>query len=127
MAADTIRDFLETGTIKNSVNFPPTFLPDRPENAVRFTIVNRNIAGMLAHITEAFAKADLNILQQINHSRGDIAYNVMDVDTTTHADVMNFKAVQEKITMLDGVLSSRIIYGLPGTGFARNLDGEYFV
>jgi len=126
MAADTIRDFLETGTIKNSVNFPSTFLPDRAENAVRFTVVNKNVSGMLALITEAFAKANLNILQQINQSRGDIAYNVLDVDTTTQ-DVVSFKAVQEQITMLDGVLSSRIIYGQPGTGFARNLDGEYFV
>jgi D-3-phosphoglycerate dehydrogenase / 2-oxoglutarate reductase len=126
MAADTIRDFLETGTIRNSANFPSTFLPDRPEHAVRFTVVNKNVAGMLAQITDTFAKANLNIVQQINQSRGQIAYNVLDVDTTTKADVENFIAVQEKITMLDGVLSSRIIYQ-PGTGFARNLDGEYFV
>lgn len=127
MAADTIRDFLETGTIVNSVNFPNTSLPDAPENSVRFSVVNKNIAGMLANITEAFAEANLNILQQINQSRGDIAYNVMDVDTSGKGDVLSFKQVQEKITMLDGVLSSRVIYGTPGTGFARNLDGEYFV
>jgi D-3-phosphoglycerate dehydrogenase / 2-oxoglutarate reductase len=127
MAADTIRDFLETGTIVNSVNFPSTSLPDPPENSVRFSVVNKNIAGMLAHITEAFAEANLNILQQINQSRGDIAYNVMDVDTSGKEDVLSFKQVQEKITMLDGVLSSRVIYGTPGTGFARNLNGQYFV
>ncbi|KAI2501246.1 D-isomer specific 2-hydroxyacid dehydrogenase-like protein [Fragilaria crotonensis] len=127
MAADTIRDFLETGTIVNSVNFPNTSLPDPPENSVRFSVVNKNIAGMLAHITEAFAEANLNILQQINQSRGDIAYNVMDVDTSGKEDVLSFKQVQEKITMLDGVLSSRVIYGTPGTGFARNLNGQYFV
>ena len=127
MAADTIRDFLETGTIVNSVNFPNTSLPDAPENSVRFSVVNKNIAGMLAHITEAFAEANLNILQQINQSRGDIAYNVMDVDTSGKDDVLSFKQVQEKITMLDGVLSSRVIYGTPGTGFARNLNGQYFV
>jgi D-3-phosphoglycerate dehydrogenase len=127
MAADTIREFLETGTIRNSVNFPATSLSTPPENSVRFTIVNKNKTGMLAHITEAFAEANLNILQQINHSRGDIAYNVVDVDTTAHDDVLSFKHVQEKITMLEGVLSSRVIYGKPGTGFARNLDGEYFV
>ena len=127
MAADTIRDYLETGTIVNSVNFPNTSLPDPSENAVRFTVVNKNVAGMLAHITEAFAEANLNILQQINQSRGEIAYNVLDVDTTTTEDVLSFKQVQEKITMLDGVLSSRVIYGKPGTGFARNLNGQYFV
>ena len=61
MAADTIRDYLETGTIINSVNFPNTSLPDPSANAVRFTVVNKNVAGMLAHITEAFAEANLNI------------------------------------------------------------------
>lgn len=127
MAADTIRDFLETGTIVNSVNFPSTSLPESPGGTVRFTVVNKNIPGCLAAITEAFASEELNIVQQINQSRGDVAYNVLDIDTTTQEDVLSFKAVQEKITMLDGVLSSRILYGLPGTGYAKNLEGEYFV
>lgn len=56
-----------------------------------------------------FAGAELNILQHINQSRGDVAYNVVDVDTSGHG-VVDFKDVQEKITMLDGVLSSRVIY-----------------
>lgn len=82
---------------------------------------------MLAHITEIFAQANLNIVQQINHSRGDIAYNVIDIDTAGFGDVLSFKNLQEQLTMLDGVVNSRIIYGTPGTGFARNLEGEYFV
>lgn len=81
---------------------------------------------MLAHISEAFAGRNLNILQQINQSRGDIAYNVVDVDTSGHG-VVDFKDVQEAIKMLDGVLSSRVIYGVPGTGYAKNLEGDYFV
>jgi D-3-phosphoglycerate dehydrogenase len=85
------------------------------------------LPGKLAHITEVFANANLNILQQINHSRGDIAYNVIDVDTSGETDVLSFKILQEQLTMLDGVVNSRILYGTPGTGFARNLDGEYFV
>ena len=127
MAADTIRDFLETGTIRNSVNFPATSLAECPGGTVRFTVVNKNYPGMLAKITEAFAAEGLNIVQQINQSRGDIAYNVLDIDTTAHEDVLSFKSVQEQITMLEGVLSSRVIYGLPGTGYAKNLQGEYFV
>ena len=127
MAADTIRDYMETGTIQNSVNFPATTLPDRPENAVRFTVVNRNIPGALAHITEAFASEGLNIMQQINQSRGDIAYNVLDIDTTNHDDVLCFKNVQERITMLEGVVSTRVIFGTPGQGYAKNLEGEYFI
>ena len=81
---------------------------------------------MLAHISEVFAAAGLNILQQINQSRGDVAYNVVDIDIGGH-DVFDFKEAQEKITMLEGVLSSRVIYGVPGTGFAKNIGGEYFV
>lgn len=129
MAVDTLRDFLETGTIRHSVNFPSTFLPEAPgTGTVRITIVNRNKPGLLAAITETVAKEDLNIVQQINQSRGEIAYNVMDIDTTTHKqDILCFKKCQEQITMLDGVLSSRIIYGIPGSGFAKNLEGEYFV
>lgn len=128
MAVDTIRDFLETGTIRNSVNFPATSLSDRPEGAVRITVVNKNLPGMLAQITEVFASEGLNILQQINQSKGDIAYNVLDIDTKTReSSVLSFKNVQERITMLNGVLSSRVIYGKPGTGYAKNVEGEYFV
>jgi D-3-phosphoglycerate dehydrogenase len=127
MAADTIRDFLETGTIRNSVNFPAVSLPDSPAGSVRFTVVNRNRPGMLSKITDCFAAQNLNILQQINQSKGSIAYNVLDVDTSSHADVLGFKKVQEQITMLDGVLSSRVIYGWPGSGYAKNHEGQYWV
>jgi D-3-phosphoglycerate dehydrogenase / 2-oxoglutarate reductase len=128
MAADTIVDFLETGTIRNSVNFPTTTLANRPTGSVRFTVVNKNIPGCLASITEAFAAESLNIVQQINQSRDQIAYTVLDIDTTGHGEVLCFKRVQERITMLPGVLSSRVIYGLPGTGYAKHLEsGEYFV
>lgn len=127
MAADTIRNFLETGTIVNSVNFPNTSLPDRPEGAVRFTVVNRNVPGVLAQMTETFANEKLNIMQQINQSRGDIAYNVLDISTEGHEDVVSFKNLQEQITMIDGVVSTRVIYGTPGKGYAKNLEGEYFI
>jgi len=126
MAADTVRNFLETGTIVNSVNFPPTSLPTAPEHSVRFTVVTKNIPGMLASISEAFARHDLNIVQQINQSRGEVAYNVVDVDISEHG-VVDFKDTQEEITMLEGVLSSRVLYGVPGTGYAKNLEGDYFV
>jgi len=127
MAADTIRNYLENGTIVNSVNFPDTQLDDRPKDTVRFTVVNKNVPGALAAITEAISKEGLNIVQQINHSRGDIAYNVCDIATNNHDDVVSFKNVQEQIKIVDGVISTRIIYGNPGTGYAKNVEGEYFV
>jgi D-3-phosphoglycerate dehydrogenase len=128
MAADTIRDYLESGTIRNSVNFPSTSLPDRPARTIRMTVVNKNKPGMLAQITDTFAKAHLNIVQQINQSRGEIAYNVLDIDPViADGSTANLQSLQRAVTTLDGVLSSRILFGTPGAGYARNVDGEYFV
>lgn len=128
MAAETIRQYMEKGTIRHSVNFPATSLPEQPMKTVRITVVNKNIPGMLAHIMEAFAKAHINIVQQINHSRGDIAYNVLDIDPITPDGAqVSLQDLQKEVTMLDGVLSSRVLFGTPGIGYARNVDGEYFV
>lgn len=130
MAAETIREFMEHGTIRNSVNFPNTNMPERHENIVRVTVVNRNQPGMLSQITDCFARAGVNIAQQINQSRGDIAYNVIDLDPSSHGDDgsgFNLKDLQREMTMLDGVLSTRILYGTPGIGYARNVDGNYYV
>mmetsp|Transcript_39232 Transcript_39232/g.39717 ORF Transcript_39232/g.39717 Transcript_39232/m.39717 type:complete len:129 (+) Transcript_39232:1248-1634(+) len=128
MAAETIRDFLENGTIKNSVNFPAATMAGRPDNSVRFTIVNKNEPGVLAKITETFAQNEMNILQQLNTSRGSIAYNVVDVAGAAAGGVTDFKKVQEMMTMAEGVISSRIIFGTPGMGYAKKLEGgEYFV
>jgi len=126
MAANTINDYLETGTIKNSVNFPNVSLENRVPNTIRITVVNRNEPGMLAKITETLAKVNLNIMQQVNNSRGDVAYNVIDFDTSNADGDFDLKAVQKELTMLEGVLSSRIIYGNYGSGYARNIDGVYY-
>jgi len=125
MAANTIIDYLETGTIKNSVNFPSVSLDSRAPNSIRVTVVNKNEPGVLAKITDVLAKVNLNIIQQVNNSRGSVAYNVIDFDAST-AESLDFKGLQEELTMVDGVLSSRFIYGARGTGYARNIDGKYF-
>lgn len=128
MAAETIRDYLETGTIRNSVNFPPTALPDRPDDSIRITLVNRNQPGMLAKIAEVFGKSSLNIIQQINHSRDTIAYNVIDINPfTADGSSVSLKALQKEITLLEGVLSTRVLFGTAGVGYARNIDGNYMV
>ena len=79
MAATTMMDFLETGTIRNSVNFPTTILaPQKNSSGARLCIVNRNEPGALGEITSFLGAQGLNISQQINTSRGDIAYTVID-------------------------------------------------
>mmetsp|Transcript_4130 Transcript_4130/g.5404 ORF Transcript_4130/g.5404 Transcript_4130/m.5404 type:complete len:474 (-) Transcript_4130:67-1488(-) len=128
MAAETIREYLETGIVRNSVNFPNTKLPIRPDGSIRISVVNKNKPGVLAAITDMFAKANLNILQQINQSRGDIAYNVLDIDPSIEeGGTINLKSLQKDLTMVDGVLSSRVVFGTPGVGYARNIDGQYWV
>jgi len=126
MAAETLRQYLENGTIRHSVNFPETSLGQREKSNIRMTVVNQNKPGMLSSITEAIASHKMNIVQQINQSRGDIAYNVIDIDPTG-AESVDLKALQRDVTMLDGVLSSRSLFGQAGAGYARNIDGEYFV
>jgi len=122
MAADTIREYIEHGTIRNSVNFPNTSMPERHERIIRFTVVNKNIPGMLSKITDCFARSGVNIAQQINQSRGDIAYNVIDLDPAKHDEdkTLNLKELQREMTMLDGVLSTRVLFGTPGFGYARS-------
>jgi D-3-phosphoglycerate dehydrogenase len=125
MAAETIRQYMEKGTIRHSVNFPATSLPDPPKKTIRITIVNKNVPGMLANILDVFAKEDLNIVQQINHSRGSVAYNVLDFDPVTpDGNAVGLKELQKNLTMLDGVLSSRILFGTPGIGYARNIGKQ---
>jgi D-3-phosphoglycerate dehydrogenase len=91
--------------------------------------VNKNVPGMLATVTDVFARHNINILQQINCSRGAVAYNVIDIDpvVTDGGAEINLKDLQKELTMHEGVLSSRLIFGMAGAGYARNIDGDYFV
>lgn len=128
MAAETIREFMETGTIRNSVNFPSTALPQLPDKSIRMNVVNRNVPGALAQILDVFAKHKLNIIQQINQSKGDIAYNVLDFDPViADGSTCSLNELQKEVTMLSGVLSSRVLFGTPGTGYARQINGMYHV
>jgi D-3-phosphoglycerate dehydrogenase len=123
MAAETLRLYLEHGTIRHSVNFPDTSLEAKSSEHIRITVVNKNKPGVLSAITDVFAKHGINIVQQVNHSRGEIAYNVIDIDP---ADDNDFVVLQKELTMHDGVLSSRILADVAGNGYARNIDGVYF-
>lgn len=112
MAADEIRDFLEHGIIKNSVNFPETAL-DRRGNSARLVVVNENKPGVLGELTTLVGKSNLNILQTVNASRGDIAYNVVDLESVPDSPA----AMQDAIAAINGVVSSRLLIGQPGAFF----------
>ncbi len=78
MIAENIKDYLENGNIKNSVNFPETIMPRA--DAYRITIANANVPNMVGQISTCLAKADLNIEDLLNKSFGELAYTIVDLD-----------------------------------------------
>lgn len=107
MAANQIMNFIETGTVLNAVNFPNTFLPRQNNAGIRLCIVNKNLPGMLGLITSCIGSSNLNIVQQINSSKDDIAYSILDLSETPSPE--EIEALQQSISLLDGVISSRVI------------------
>jgi len=101
MVAEQVREFLENGNIRNSVNFPTVVMP-RVEG-YRLAVVNANVPNMLGQISTALAEAGLNIRDMLNNSRGEVAYTLTDVD-----DPVPERAI-ETIAGIDGVLSVRAL------------------
>ncbi|HVT37345.1 MAG TPA: phosphoglycerate dehydrogenase [Nevskiaceae bacterium] len=102
MVADQIRDFLEVGNVRNSVNFPEAVMP-LSAGTTRVCIVNANVPNMVGQITTALAKRNLNIADLLNKSRGDIAYTLVDVDSQVPAEL------EKEIRAIAGVLAVRVI------------------
>lgn len=101
MVADQVRDYLENGNIRNSVNFPEVWMP-RTEGC-RIAVVNANVPNMLGQISTTLAQAGLNIVDMINKSRGELAYTLVDVQTEIPAHTV------EEIAKIQGVLAVRTI------------------
>ncbi len=101
MAARQTIDFLENGNITNSVNFPALSL-DRA-SGTRLTFTNDNVPKILGSVLSILADANLNIIDMLNKSREDVAYNIIDVDSNPSKDVI------DAIAALDGVISIRVI------------------
>src|SRR6476646_7635555 len=102
MVAEQVRDFLENGNIKNSVNYPEAVL-SRVPNTTRLAIANSNVPNMVGQISTCLAAARLNIADLLNKSRGEYAYTLIDTDGTVGGDILN------KIRGIDGVLAARIV------------------
>ena len=99
MAAEQLDDFLSNGNIKNSVNFPELIEP-RPSK-FRITLSNKNHPGMIGKITTVLADNKLNIIDMVNKSRGEIAYNVIDLETKPPEKVL------DELSSLDDVIYVR--------------------
>jgi len=101
MAADQIKDFLENGNIKNSVNFPSLYL-ERTAGC-RLAVTNTNVPKMLGSVLSVLADADINVADMLNKSRGDLAYNLIDMESCPD------EATLAQLRSLEGVVNVRLI------------------
>tara|TARA_B100001029_G_scaffold78214_1_gene64009 strand:+ start:598 stop:1785 length:1188 start_codon:yes stop_codon:yes gene_type:complete len=101
MAVNQIVDFLETGNIKNSVNFPDVQLARTTIN--RIAITNKNVPTMIGQIATALGELNLNIADMTNVSKGEIAYNLIDIENK-----INDRAIKE-LEKIENILNVRLI------------------
>ncbi|MBM6897832.1 phosphoglycerate dehydrogenase [Pseudoflavonifractor capillosus] len=101
MAAQQLRDFLENGNIKNSVNFPNVEM--ERSGVQRLCIIHRNIPAMLANITAQLSGDGVNVENMTNKSRGDYAYTLVDVGSPVEESVI------DDIRGIDGIIRVRVI------------------
>jgi D-3-phosphoglycerate dehydrogenase len=99
MVAENVKDYLENGNIRYSVNFPDTRLPRL--DAWRMTLANANVPNMVGQVSTCIANAGLNIEDLLNKSVGEIAYTIVDVNGEPTADLL------AEIGSIEGVLTLR--------------------
>lgn len=102
MAVEEIRDFMENGNIRNSVNYPACDA-GVCETKGRITVAHKNIPNMLTQFTTVFSSEGINISHMTNKSRGDYSYCIFDIDSDST------EAFAQKLSAIDGVLKVRII------------------
>lgn len=105
MAAKEIKEFLETGNIQNSVNFPTATMPyyGKP----RLTVIHKNIPNMVGQIASYLAKHNINIENMVNKSRGPVAYTMIDIEDEI-TDAFK-KEIETFVLNIDGVKRVRTI------------------
>lgn len=101
MVSDQVREYLENGNVKNSVNFPEVSLPRI--GASRLAVVNRNLPDMVGQISHILGKSGVNIGHMVNESRGDLAYTLLDVEQQIDG------ATADAIARIGGVLRVRVL------------------
>ena len=102
MAVKEIMNYLENGSIKNSVNYPNCDVAKLISKA-RITLLHKNIPSMITKFTTVLSSYNVNIEEMVNKSRGDYAYSVFDIDTEVTEEMK--KALEE----IEGVLKVRAI------------------
>lgn len=102
MAVKELKDYLENGNIRNSVNYPACDMGIK-EDGSRITILHKNIPNMIGQLTAVLAQENMNISLMTNKSRKEYAYTMIDVEVEVP------EAVQEKLGTIEGVLKVRVI------------------
>ena len=100
MAADELKDYIENGNIKNSVNFPNAMMN---ATGTKVCILHKNVPSIIAKVTSEVGDAGLNIENMVNASKKDYAYTMLDVAGSVDS------AVADKIGAVDGVIKVRVI------------------
>jgi D-3-phosphoglycerate dehydrogenase / 2-oxoglutarate reductase len=99
MAANQLVDFLENGNIVNSVNFPNTTMAR--SSGYRLTVANKNVPNVLSSVLAAISATGANVIDLVNQSRGDVAYNIIDIDRAMSSELF------ASIRQIDGVIVVR--------------------
>ena len=101
MAVEQITDFLQTGNINNSVNFPNVNLSRSTK--YRIAITNKNVPAMIGQIATSLGELGLNIADMTNVSRGDVAYNLIDIENEVKEEALT------KLSLIENVINVRLI------------------
>ena len=104
MVADQVKDFLENGNIKNSVNFPALSL-ERTTGCYRIAMANKNVPRILGSVLSILADRNITVVDLLNKSREDVAYNLIDIQAEPSDDLL------EEILAIDGVINARVFPG----------------
>lgn len=97
MAANQLVDYLQNGNVTNSVNYPSIHM-DRSPGTSRLTFCNDNVAGVLGNVLSVLAERQINVVDMVNKSRGDLAINIIDVASTDCSELaVAIAAVQHVI------------------------------
>jgi D-3-phosphoglycerate dehydrogenase len=100
MVADQLIDFLDNGNIRNSVNFPNLVL-ERTQG-YRIALANRNVPRILGSVLSILADRNINVIDMLNKSRDDVAYNLIDVEVEPTEDLVR------DIEKIEGVINVRV-------------------
>jgi D-3-phosphoglycerate dehydrogenase len=101
MAAEQLMDFLENGNVVNSVNYPQTRMAR--DSGYRITFANENVPRVLGTVLSVLADHDINVIDMVNKSLQDMAYNIIDVESEPTQEII------DAISAAEGVMHVRVL------------------